>query len=127
MTRSVDLPLANYPNGTRSTAWRTIPNAATYAGVELARCTSADPTTWPSASTMVDLTIEISLDGGNTVALSATSGQCPGGIVPGKGGGDAPLTRIALQPLPGGTNRMVRITATVTGGPIRTSGTVEIR
>jgi hypothetical protein len=127
MARTLDLPLGNYPNGTRSTAWRSIPDAATYAGVELARCTSANPAIWPNASTMVDLTIDISMDGGNTVALSATTGQCPGGIVPGKGGGDAPITRIALQPLPVGTNRMVRITATVSGGPIRTSGTVEIR
>jgi hypothetical protein len=61
------------------------------------------------------------------VRSRATEGQVPGGIVPGKGGGDATRTRIALSPLPGGTNRMVRISCfTVSGGPIRTSGTVEI-
>lgn len=126
MTRTVDLPLGNYPNGARSTAWRAVPDTATFISVELARCTSADLTIWPSVSTMVDLMIELSMDGGASVYLRATEGQIPGGIMPGKGGGEATRTRIALSPIPAGTNRMVRISASVSGGPIRTSGTVEI-
>jgi hypothetical protein len=126
MTRTVDLPLGNYQNGTRTTGWRAIPDTATFISVELARCTSADPTIWPNASTMVDLTIELSMDGGATVYLRATEGQIPGGIMPGKGGGEAPRSRKALWPIPPGSNRMVRLGASVSGGPIRTSGTIEI-
>jgi hypothetical protein len=125
MTRTVDLPLNNYPNGARSTAWRAIPDSATYISIELARCTSADPTIWPNPSTMVDLTIELSMDGGASVYIRNTEGQIPGGIMPGIGG-EATRTRIALWPIPPGTNRMVRIAASVSGGPIRTSGTIEI-
>lgn len=126
MSRSIDLPLGNYPNGTRSTSWRAISDAITKASVEIARCTTADPTIWPNASTEVDLTIDFSMDGGATIALSATSGACPGGIAIGLHGVEAPATRIGLSPLPVGSGRAIRITATVRGGPIRTSGTVEL-
>lgn len=126
MSKTIDLPLANYPNGTRSTSWRAIDSTITSASVEIARCTTADPTIWQNISTQVDLTIDFSMDGGTTIAFSATSGTCVGGIAIGLHGAEATATRIGLSPLPAGANRAVRITATVRGGPIRTFGSVEL-
>lgn len=124
MTIFVDLPLANYPNGTRSTPWRPLTPDITRVSVEVQRCTSVDPTIWPNAATLLDLTIDLSMDGGATVFTSATSGQTPGGIVPGLHGAEADVTRITLVDIPAGANRAVRLTATISGGPLRTSGSV---
>jgi hypothetical protein len=125
MTRTVDLPLANYPNGSRSTSFRSIPDNATRISVEVARCTTADPTIWPNASTMLDLSIDLSTDGGNTF-LRATSGQIAGGIQPGLHGQEATVTRISMVDIPPGTGRSVRLSAVISGGPLRTFGTIEI-
>lgn len=126
MASFVDLPLANYPNGTRSTSWRAIDPTITQISVEVQRCTNADTTIWPNATTLLDLTIDFSMDGGTTVFTSATTGQTPGGIVPGLHGvGDSPVTRIALIGIPTGANNAVRLTASISGGPLRTQGTIS--
>lgn len=75
---------------------------------------------------MLDLNIDISLDGGQTVGLSAQSGHIVGGIHPGLHGTEAAVTRITLDGLPPGPNRMVRLSGTISGGPLRTFGTIEI-
>jgi len=126
MSRSIDLPLANYPNGTRSTTWRSLTPDITRASVEVQRCTSADPTIWPNVTTSLDLTIDFSLDGGTTIALSATSGHVVGGIQPGLHGTEADVTRITLIDIPAGANRAIRLTGTIAGGPLRTQGTIEL-
>lgn len=123
--RSIDLPLADYPNGTRATNFRAIPDDATRISVEVARCTTADPTIWPNASTHLDLSIDLSTDGGLTF-LRATSGGIAGGIQPGLHGGEAAVTRITMSGIPPGTGRSVRLSGTISGGPLRTQGTVEI-
>jgi hypothetical protein len=126
MTRTVDLPLANYPNGSRATPFRAIPDDCTRVSVEVARCTTADPTIWPNVSTALDLNIDISLDGGQTVAFSAQSGHIVGGIQKGLHGLEAAVTRITLDGLTPGPNRAARLSGNITGGPLRTFGTVEI-
>lgn len=124
MASFIDLPLANYPNGTRSTAWRALDPTITQISVEVARCTSVDPTIWPNDTTLLDLNIDLSMDGGATVFTSAGTGQAKGGIVS-RNGVEADATRVTLIGIPPGANRAVRLSATITGGPLRTSGTIS--
>lgn len=125
LSRTVTIPLADYPNGTRSFTVNSVSDAATAFAVELARCTSADPTIWPDAATEVRIEVAVSTDNGKTYVPQAAVGIV-GGIWVLKDGTESTRTRLNV-PLPAGTRRRLRITATVAGGPLRTQGTVELR
>lgn len=123
MTRNVDLPLANYPNGPNATPFRPIPDDCTRVSVEVATCTTADPTIWPNVSTVLQLFIDVKFSDGSI--LSAGSGECVGGIHPGLHGQEAAVRRVILDGLTPMPNRSVRLRGEITGGPLRTFGTVE--
>lgn len=65
------------------------------------------------------------MDGGITFQ-SYTTGMVPGGIFPFKGG-EATATRQTLAGIPPGANRMVRLGVVISGGPLRSFGTITMR
>lgn len=119
------LPLANYPNQTRTLGPIDIADDVTSVDFSIARCTTATPTIWPNASTTLDVLPEVSIDGGVSW-IEAGRFSTWGGIAAGKGGvGEAAFT-IGGGSLPVGTNRQYRVTITIGGGPLRSSATVEV-
>ena len=126
LSRTLVIPLANYPTGNRSFAvGGTLSDAATLIYAELARCTSADPSIWPNQSTRVKVICEISLDGG-AVWLFQASFLSEGGIVLNSHGAEVALSTMEIPLFPG-TSRRARFSVEITGGPCRTQGFLELR
>lgn len=125
LSRTTAIPLADYPNGTQSFTLNNLDNAARVFAVEVRRCTSVDPTIWPNESTTLEISVEASTDNGKTFQpLAATT--MIGGIWVLRDGTESAVNRLTVG-LPEGTRRRLRITVAVAGGPLRTSGTVELR
>lgn len=122
--REVSLPLANYPSGTRLIPQRSIPDSARELYFEFARCTSADPTIWPNEATKLQMDFEGSTDGVNWTPAGGFGSV--GGILTRLDGTQAALTTVRV-PLPPLTGRQIRATATITNGPLRTQGAIELR
>lgn len=122
--RTLAFPLANY-NGVRLIGARTIPDDTTVIRFELQRCTTIDPTIWPNASTEVEMGMEASFDDGGTWS-PAGGFTAVGGIHILRSGAELATTSIDVGVLPG-IGRQLRATFTITGGPCRTSGTIETR
>lgn len=121
------LPLANYANGTRNFGPVDIASNVTSIDFSIARCTTANPTTWPNVSTTVEIIPEISLD--NEVTwIECGRFKSNGGISPAKGGGEAQFSIGGgyIPPQIGGITRRFRGTSIVAQGPCRTSMTVEV-
>lgn len=119
------LPLANYANGVHGPLGPVdIADNVTSVDFSIQRCTTATPTIWPNASTTLDVLPEVSLDGGSTW-IEAGRFTSAGGIVHDKTGGETQFTR-GGGGLPAGTGRKYRVTATIAGGPLRSTATVEI-
>jgi hypothetical protein len=126
LSRTLVIPLANYPTGNRSFAvGGTLSDAATLIYAELARCTSADPSIWPNQSTKVKVICEISLDGG-AVWLFQASFLSEGDIVLNWHGAEVALSTMEIPLFPG-TSRRARFSVEITGGPCRTQGFLELR
>jgi len=126
LSRTLVIPLANYPTGNRSFAvGGTLSDAATLIYAELARCTSADPSIWPNQSTRVKVICEISLDGG-AVWLFQASFLSEGDIVLNWHGAEVALSTMEIPLFPG-TSRRARFSVEITGGPCRTQGFLELR
>jgi hypothetical protein len=124
--RVAAFPLANYPNGTFDSPSRNVPDAATKLWFEVARCTDADPTIWPSASTVATAVWEYSLDGGQTWQLCGQSGPLGGGINRRRNPAGQPTAGFEVS-IPPGTGRKMRGTLTISGGPLRSSAFIEFR
>jgi hypothetical protein len=119
------LPLGNYANGVHGPFGPIdIADDVISVDISIARCTTATPTIWPNASTIVDVLPEISVDGGTTwsEAGRATSN---GGISFGKGGVEV-ANMLAGGSLPQTTARKYRVTVTISGGPLRSSASIEV-
>lgn len=120
------LPLNNYANGTRVLGPLDLASDVTSVLFSIQRCTTATPTIWPNVSTKLTITPEVSLDGGSTwIEAGKTTNE--GGISFFKG------SELAFCPsgggLPeevGGITRQYRVTTLISGGPLRTSATVEV-
>jgi hypothetical protein len=122
--REVPLPLDNYPSGTRQIAPRSIPDSARELYFEFARCTDADLSIWPNVATRLQIDFEGSFDG--VVWVPAGAFGSFGGIHTNRDGTQAPLSYLPV-PLPPGVNRQIRATVTITDGPLRTQGVIELR
>ena len=72
-TKTRQLPLASYANGTYNFTNAT-PNGLASFLIEVGRCTTATPTIWPQAMTELDITVIPSFDGGTTFHPSAQFG-----------------------------------------------------
>jgi hypothetical protein len=124
LSRTVVIPLEDYPTGTTQMTARNISDAANFLHFEFLRSTTATPTIWPNESTKLNFDMEGSFDG---VTWTPAGGfGASGGIHVSRDGSEAPITTVTV-PLPAGTNRQLRATAVITAGPLRTSGTIELR
>lgn len=118
-TKTRQIPLGNYPNGTRNFGPIATPKGLDQFDIRIGRCTTADPTIWPNASTVLKIDLQFSFDGGvNYTPLGANSWEQGGGIIVQRGVEQAEtiLTWSFSPDQP--THFKGRIT--VTGGPIRT-------
>lgn len=120
------LPLGNY-NGTHVAGPVDIADNVNSVDISIARCTALTPNIWPNTSTVLDCLPEVSTDGGLTWTEAGHS-ISPGGISPAKGGGEAPFTVAggSLPPAVNGITRKYQCTFAITGGPLRSSVTVEV-
>lgn len=126
MTNVVVLPLNDYANGTRSFGPIDIATDVTSILFNVQRCTTATPTVWPSSSTKLTITPEVSTDGGvSWIEAGRTTNE--GGIQTFKGS-ELTFSRSGggLPAEVGGVTRKYRVTTDVTGGPIRTSMSVDV-
>jgi hypothetical protein len=119
--REVAVPLANYPSGSRTVAARNVPDWATHFQFEFARCTSADPTIWPNVATTLRIDFEVFVDGQWFYGGGYTA---VGGVIT-DDDGELPLSfaRFTLRP---GVDRQIRGNVTITNGPLRTEGSIEL-
>jgi hypothetical protein len=122
--RDISLPLANYPSGTLLIPARPIPDSARELYFEFARCTNADLTIWPNAATRLQMDFEGSTDGVNWTPAGGFGST--GGILTRLNGTQIALTTVRV-PLPALTGRQIRATVTITNGPLRTQGAIELR
>jgi hypothetical protein len=121
--RDVSFPLANYPTGVHNLPQRTVPDSATELYFEFARCTDATPTIWPNESTKLQMDFEGSTDG---VTWTPAGGFGAEGGIKTMYGVQQALTTVRV-PLPALTGRLLRATVTITSGPLRTQGAMELR
>lgn len=124
MTTTTVLPLADYPNGTQSFGPVAVADGVTVINLSLTRHTTATPTIWPNASTTLNLSSEISTDGGTTWRSFAGFGS-NGGTAFNDDGTESAASSITLS-LPAATNRQIRGTVTIAGGPLRSSGIITV-
>lgn len=122
--KNVALPLSNYANGSYGLGPASVPDWVKSIGVELTRCTSATPTVWPNQSTQFEAVVEVSMDGG---ASWGPAGRVTavGGIYTNKNGVQATVTAFSATLTPG-AGRLIRGTASIVGGPLRTEVSVVL-
>lgn len=122
--KSVALSLKNYQDGNYSLGPANVPDWVTFIGVELTRCTSATPTIWPNQSTQFEAVMELSMDGGATWEAAGRV-TAVGGIYVNKLGVEAQVTAFSATVTPG-VGRLIRGTASIAGGPLRTEVSVVL-
>ena len=128
MALLIDHQSINVPVGSRNFGPVTIPDGLAQVTLRLARKTTATPTFW-AAAVRVALRSWCSLDGGATwlqwLGFGEGNGGEPGGIIV-----QRDLTDLAeswvMSDLPPGTGRLIKLTATVTGGTLVSRLTVEV-
>jgi len=121
--RDTVLPLADYPNGTHEGTFN-LGDSVTGWWFEIARCTSADPTIWPNASTTISVQMHVSFDNGQTWQDGGWF-TAEGGIHVKRDSTEATAVRFSSTLRPG-TNRKLRAQVTIAGGPLRSFGTLEV-
>lgn len=120
------LPLNNYANGTRNLGPIDVASDVTTIDFSIQRCTTATPTIWPNITTTLEITPEVSLDGGVTW-VEAGKSTSAGGISTFHGAEVAfALSGGYIPPEVGGVTRKYRVTTVIAGGPLRTSASVEV-
>lgn len=117
------LPLANYATGSHTAGPIDIPDNVVSIDFSIQRCTTATPTIWPNASTILAVVPQISFDGGSTWIECGPSTQS-GDIGFDKNHNEAPFSK-GGGAIPAGTNRKFKVVATIIGGPLRSTATVE--
>lgn len=113
----------NYGPGTASFGPTAINDGLTTLEIAVARCTSATPTIFSSATAELTIVIETSVDGGATWQPWVTA-SVTGGIATDKNGNEVPTARVWGQ-FPTGTNRQMRGSVSLTERQ-RTSATIEV-
>ena len=121
--RDTVIPLADYPDGTYQIPESVISNSAVAIDFKLQRCTTATPDIWPNTETTLSVDLEISLGPNNWQPYVKVEGVA-GGILIFKG---SELSEFSCGgTLPMDNNRRLRGTIVVSGGPLRTQGSIEI-
>lgn len=116
------IPLGDYPTGVHEYGPLTIANDVGKIGIDIARCTSADPTIWPNVATTIAVRSEISYDNGQTWQ-GAGAFTAQGGIHVRGDGSELQSTYFMVRIQPG-HNRRFRGTITIDNGPLRTLGSL---
>ena len=124
MARQLVLPLQDYADGFYEFGPVNIGDEIVSILFEVSRCTSADPTIWPDVNTTLRFVPELSLDGGTTWS-DAGEFRAVGGIANDRFGNELAVT-VGGGLLLSGTNRRMRGTLEITGGPLRSTGTVIV-
>ena len=115
-----DLPLANYPNGSRSFGPYAFAGGADQLGFSIGRNTPANPTIWPLTTTILTFDVQFSFDGGVTYTPTGRwVWSQGGGALLNKLGVVIPESRVAWKFDPDPCTH-IKGTVTVSGGPIRT-------
>lgn len=117
------LPLANYPDQVTVVGPFTVPVGASSIMLSVLRCTPADPTIWPNASTLLSVQSELSVDSGASWRPFFGFTDQQGGQLPDEETGGVAATSYLATAIPQATNpsRRVRATVTVKGGPLRSA------
>jgi len=126
MAKTRDLPLADYPTGTRTFVKQT-PNGLNGFLIAIARCTTADTSIWPNVATELDLIAVPSYDGGATFDRTAAAGMsgATGGIrVNSRTGLEYTVQDCGVNFTP--PANAVEITVTIRNGPLRTFADVTV-
>ena len=119
-------PLNNYPNGVHGPFGPVdLADDVTSVLMSVARCTTPTPTIWPNESTVLDVLPEVSTDGGSTWTEAGRS-VSPGGIYVSPRNNQEVAFSQSGGSLPVATGRKYRVTVTITGGPLRSSATIEV-
>jgi hypothetical protein len=121
------LPLNNYANGTRQSSAIEVASDVTSIDFNILCNSAAQPTIWPSITTVLTITPEVSTDGGVTWNEAGKS-TTPGGPHNDKFGNplQSVLSGGSLPAQIGATPRQYRVTTEITGGPLRSSASVEV-
>lgn len=121
ITKTRSIPLGNYANGVYPFGPIATPNGLNAFKVSMGSCTTADPTIWPNASTVVALDLQFSYDNGATYTPAGGNGASfTGGIkVDTKTGLEIPEKAYSVRFNPDEPDHF-KGTITVTGGPVRT-------
>ena len=112
------------PVGTQQLAAVNVTDGVNTVTASLARDTSGTPTLWTSASTTVQLDVEISFDGGSTWKYAFGCGS-KGGILLDRGGGQSTATTVTYV-IPAAAGRKMRATFTVAGSTLTSTLTVTV-
>ena len=121
------LPLSNYANGSRTSPSIEVASDVTSIDFNIRCCTAADPTIWPNESTVLTITPEVSTDDGATW-VEAGASVTTGGTHVDKFGNELQSVQSggSLPAQVGDTPRLYRVSTLITGGPLRSSATVEV-
>jgi hypothetical protein len=112
------LPLNTYPTGERVVGPVNVPDNVSTVEFQIQRCTSADTSIWSDPGTVISLSWDVSLDGGQTW-LNLGGFSANGGIASFKGT-ELQYSTGSIQ-FPAGTGRKVRVTTSITGSPVKTA------
>ena len=121
-TKAALLTLDTHAPGDKVSSSIVVPDDATEALVEFARCTSKDATIWAGFSTEIQYDQEISLDGGITW-IQAGGFTSVGGIRKDLKGADGGLTTMTV-PLAEGKGRLLRAVTKIKNGTIKTKADI---
>ena len=123
-SRTRALNVASYPSGQSTLPPTALPDWANSLGIEIMRCTTADPTIWPNASTVITLHAELSRDNGVTWPIVLFEGSVGGGIeVHNKTGLEVESLRfdVPVPPELGVVARRIRGYMDISNGPCKTT------
>lgn len=123
MSQVFNIPQASYPNGTTTIPKTALPANSTQISLVLNRCTTATPTIWPNSTTTIAVDLQISYDGGASF-VAAGGFTSAGGIVHNLHGVDL-MQSVGRWSLQAGATH-VQGTLVIAGGPMLTSGSVDI-
>jgi hypothetical protein len=122
------LPLNNYATGTHGPFGPVeVASDVTSILFNILCNSTAQPTIWPNVTTVLTTTPEVSTDAGVTWTEAGKS-VTPGGPHTSKFGTELQsiLSGGSLPAQVGNTPRQYRVTLAITGGPLRSSATVEV-
>lgn len=119
MSKIRPIPLGTYPNGTYQFGPVATPNGLNGFDIRIGSCTTADPTIWPNATTIVTLDLQFSYDGGATYTPIGANSWSQGGGIFESHGVETPERVLSWRFSPNEPTHF-KGQITVTGGPIKT-------